>query len=67
MNQYGEQQYKYDAFISYRHTEPDRTIAVKLQEMLEKYKVPKELAARIGDKKLHFFRDEDELPTSSNL
>ena len=67
MNQYGEQQYKYDAFISYRHTEPDRTIAVKLQEMLEKYKVPKELAARNGYKKLHFFRDEDELPTSSNL
>ena len=67
MNGFSEQQYKYDAFISYRHTEPDRTIAVKLQEMLEKYKVPKELAARIGDKKLHFFRDEDELPTSSNL
>ncbi|MBR0172315.1 MAG: TIR domain-containing protein [Lachnospiraceae bacterium] len=64
---YGERQYKYDAFISYRHTEPDRTIAVKLQEMLEKYKAPQEIAARIGEKKLHFFRDEDELPTSSNL
>ncbi|MBR0093578.1 MAG: hypothetical protein IJP92_17975 [Lachnospiraceae bacterium] len=44
----GEQQYKYDAFISCRHTEPDRTIAVKLQEMLEKYKAPKEIKRRGG-------------------
>ena len=28
--QYQQPQYKYDAFISYRHTEPDSTIAVKL-------------------------------------
>lgn len=27
--------YKYDAFISYRHTEPDKTIAEKLHRMLE--------------------------------
>ena len=58
---------KYDAFISYRHCEPDRTIAVRLQTMLEKYRLPKALAAQIGNRRLHFFRDEDELPTSSNL
>ena len=35
--------------------------------MLEKYRLPKALAAQIGSRRLHFFRDEDELPTSSNL
>ena len=66
MNGY-QNRYQYDAFISYRHCEPDRTIAVRLQSMLETYRLPKSLAAQIGDRKLHFFRDEDELPTSANL
>ena len=63
------QGYRYDAFISYRHREPDRTIAMRLQEMLETYAPPKEIA-RIGgarEKKIHLFRDEDELPMSANL
>ena len=33
--------YKYDAFISYRHTEPDKAIAEKLHKMLEGFKVQK--------------------------
>jgi hypothetical protein len=35
--------YQYDAFISYRHVEPDRTIAEKLHKMLEAYALPKNL------------------------
>ena len=60
--------YSYDIFISYRHTERDRSLAKWLLESLETYKVPKALQqkgfpARIGKA----FRDEDELPTSSDL
>ena len=33
--------YKYKAFISYRHLEPDMQAAEKLQKLLEAYKVPK--------------------------
>lgn len=59
---------KYDAFISYRHAEPDKTIAEKLHKMLETYRVPSSLAKKIGKKKINrVFRDRDELPTSSNL
>jgi hypothetical protein len=58
----------YDIFISYRHTEKDRAWAKWLLEALETYRVPKGLQqrgfpARIGKA----FRDEDELPTSSDL
>jgi len=60
-----DKQYKYDAFISYRHTEHDKTIAAKLQKMLETYKPPKAVCKDF--KQWHIFRDETELPTSSNL
>lgn len=58
-------QYKYDAFISYRHSEPDKTIAAKLQKMLESYKPPKSVCRNF--KHWHVFRDETELTTSSDL
>ncbi len=60
-----EKKYRYDAFISYRHISPDKAIADKLQKMLENYRPPK----NVGKKKdkWHIFRDETELPTSSNL
>ena len=59
---------KYDAFISYRHTEPDKSIAEKLHKMLETYRVPSKIAKKIGKKKINrVFRDREELPTSSNL
>jgi len=57
------------AFISYRHTEPDARTAVWLHRALEGYRVPaglareKALPKRIG----RVFRDEDELPASSDL
>ncbi len=60
--------YKYDAFISYRHTEPDKTVAERLHRLLESFKIPKSIVKATGKKKIQrVFRDRDELPTSSNL
>ena len=61
-----EKQYKYDAFISYRHTQPSRAVASRLQKILESYKPPKNVRPE-GFKSWHLFRDETELPTGSNL
>lgn len=62
------QTYKYDAFISYRHTEPDKTIAERLHRILETYRVPKAVVKMGIRKKVgRVFRDREELPTSSNL
>ena len=57
--------YKYKAFISYRHLEPDMQAAEKLQKLLESYKPPKNLS----DKKENWriFRDVSELQSSSDL
>lgn len=59
--------YKYDAFISYRHVSPDKEIAEKLQKKLENYKPPKSLRKEKMFGGWRVFRDETELPTSSNL
>ena len=59
---------KYCAFISYRHKELDKAVAKKLHTMIERYTVPGELREKWGGKKLgRVFRDEEELPVSSNL
>ncbi len=60
-----EPQYQYDAFISYRHLEPDQTAAIKLQTMLESYRPPKGVAA--GKRIRRIFRDSSELPTQGAL
>jgi hypothetical protein len=62
------EQYRYDAFISYRHVEPDRSWAKWLHSALETYRVPRKLvgqgiARRIG----RVFRDEEEFSASSDL
>ncbi|MCD8090801.1 MAG: TIR domain-containing protein, partial [Clostridiales bacterium] len=57
-------EYFYKAFISYRHLTLDKKVADKLQKMLERYKIPKGLGKK---EKWKIFRDETELPTSSNL
>ena len=57
----------YKAFISYRHLPLDVWAAKKLHRCIERYVIPKELR-KDGEKKLGLvFRDEDELPLSSNL
>ncbi len=58
----------YIAFISYRHTPLDRKTAIRVQKSIERYSVPKEYQEQVGSKRLgRVFRDEDELPASSNL
>ena len=60
--------WKYTAFISYRHGGNDEFVAKTLHTMLENYRVPRKLAAKIGKKRVgRIFRDVDELPSSSSL
>ncbi len=61
--------YRYDAFISYRHVEPDRRYAKWLHSALETYRLPARLAARLGVRPRldRVFRDEDELPANADL
>lgn len=58
-----ERQYKYLAFISYRHLSPDAEIAEAVQEELEKFKVPSALDPEGKYKEIRIFRDRDELTT----
>lgn len=63
-----ERDYRYDAFISYRHGELDDFVAAKLQRRLEKYILPSDIANQIGRKRInHIFRNRDELMRSSHL
>jgi WD40 repeat protein len=60
--------YRYSAFISYRHVEPDRKWAKWLHSALETYRVPSKLVARgIAPRIGNVFRDEEELPASADL
>lgn len=59
---------KYDAFISYRHTELDMYIAKKVHKGLETLKVPRGVTQKSGKKKIErVFRDQEELPIGSDL
>lgn len=58
--------FKYDAFISYRHKPLDLEVAKRLHKLLETYVAPKN--EKLEKRKLkRVFRDQEELPTSSNL
>lgn len=61
--------YKYDAFISYRHTEPDRFAAENLHRQMEAFRLPGKLSGKAeGRTKIErVFRDKDELPLTNNL
>lgn len=60
--------YKYDAFISYRHLEPDSFVAENVHKLLENYKIPKKLQKSLGRKRINrIFRDKEELPITDNL
>ncbi|MBR1770802.1 MAG: toll/interleukin-1 receptor domain-containing protein [Lachnospiraceae bacterium] len=64
----GETVREYIAFISYRHKDLDKQVAKKVHTMLERYHVPKELQKDgIGPRLGRVFRDEEELPVSSDL
>lgn len=59
-----QKEHNYKAFISYRHNSFDKKVAERLQRMLESYKVPKGMSKK---EKWRIFRDETELPSSTNL
>lgn len=59
---------RYDAFLSYRHLEPDRKWAKWLHAAMENYRVPRELVAKGFPTRLRrVFRDEEELPAHPDL
>ena len=63
-----ETEMRYDAFISYRHCEPDKDVAVAIQKKLENYRLPSEVASKLGKKQLtRVFRDESEFAVSADL
>ena len=65
-----EKQYKYDAFISYRHCDLDKFVAENLHKTLESYELPENIKEKLNIEGRTFkrlFRDQDELPLSSNL
>ena len=56
-----EKVYKYDAFISYRHLEPDQSIAKEIHRMIERFTPPKEFYKEGKKPSYHVFRDREEL------
>ena len=61
---------KYDAFISYRHSEFDSFVVEKLHKKLESFKLPKSVLHKVKNGKTRInrvFRDVDELPLADNL
>ncbi len=63
-----KQDFRFDVFISYRHSPLDSAAAAYLHKALENYNIPKEIQEKIGKKKIsRVFRDEEELGASSDL
>lgn len=71
-----EEKWQYDAFISYRHTQPDSFVAQTLHRCLESFKLPRSVVRQKGEEsgggqiktRIHrVFRDREELPLVSNL
>lgn len=59
---------EYAAFISYHHRPLDKAVARRLQRLIEQYRIPAELAGDRESNRLGLvFRDEDELPVSTDL
>lgn len=70
------EKWQYDAFISYRHTQPDSFVAQTLHRCLESFKLPRNVARQRGKENdegqiktriRRVFRDKEELPLVSNL
>ncbi len=60
-DEYNETNYKYDAFISYRHVEPDQSIAKQLHQLIETFNPPKEFHKNGKKTIFRVFRDREEL------
>lgn len=59
--EFKEDKYKFEAFISYRHLEPDATIAAEIHKMIETFRVPKEFYVDGKRPVYRVFRDREEL------
>lgn len=61
--------YRYDAFISYRHTELDKFAAENLHRQMEAFRLPGKLSGRTEGRTriTRVFRDRDELPLTNSL
>ena len=58
----------FTAFISYRHQSPDQDVAKRLHTAIETYRIPGKIRKRTGREKMgRVFRDQEELPLSSDL
>jgi len=58
----------YDAFLSYRHGEPDQSMAQQLHRAIEAYRLPRHLARRLGrPANARAFLDDFELSGAANL
>lgn len=62
-----DQDCRYDAFLSYRHLPLDHAVAQRLQTLLENYRPPQNLPGLRHKRIRRIFRDQSELPTSSDL
>lgn len=63
-------EFHYDAFISYRHSDKDKFVAENLHKMLESFRLPKSAAKKTKngkDRVERVFRDKEELPLTSDL
>ena len=59
---------RFEAFISYRHVEPDMTVAKTIHRQLETYRIPAYIKKVTGKQKMgRVFRDQDELPLLTDL
>ncbi len=59
---------RYNAFISYRHSELDMFVAKQVHRRLETFDVPAKVRKMTGRKKIErVFRDQEELPIGSDL
>ncbi len=62
------QEQHYNAFISYRRTARDTAVAKEIQQSLEHFRVPREIAAASGKTGIdRIFRDQEELEITSDL
>jgi WD40 repeat protein len=61
-------EYKYNAFISYRHAEKDSRVAKELQQQLERFVIPEPIRQRYGIRKIErIFKDQEELELTDDL
>jgi hypothetical protein len=61
-----KEEIKYDAFISYKHSERDSYIAESIHKQLEHYHIPKSVQQMTGKKKIErVIRDREDMVISN--